>query len=146
MADVIMDACALIAFLRDEDGADIIEQMFNDADISCSAHAINLCEVYYDFLRVADYKTAVGAIKDLIGFGLVIREDMDSGLWRAAGDLKSKYRLSLADCFAVALTSRIDGELVTSDHHEFDSTASNWPPSAIGARSRSGCCCRRDDA
>jgi len=120
MEDMVMDACALIAFLRDEDGSENIEKMFNDADIGCCAHAINLCEVYYDFLRVADRKTAINAIKDLIGFGLIIRDDMDSGLWRAAGDLKATYRLSLADCFAVALTSRVDGKLVTSDHHEFD--------------------------
>jgi predicted nucleic acid-binding protein len=31
--------------------------------------------------------------------------------------------MSLADAFAVALTQRLGGTLVTSDHHEFDAIA-----------------------
>lgn len=29
-------------------------------------------------------------------------------------------RISLADCFALALTKTMRGRLLTSDHHEFD--------------------------
>lgn len=52
----ILDACALIAFLRDEDGADIVESTLIDQD--CVAHAINFCEVYYDCLRREDKNSA----------------------------------------------------------------------------------------
>jgi predicted nucleic acid-binding protein len=35
-------------------------------------------------------------------------------------DLKVSARISLADCFGIALARRVGGELVTSDHHEID--------------------------
>ncbi len=47
----ILDSSALIALFRDEKGADIVEQIVLDERNACSAHAINLCEVYYDFHR-----------------------------------------------------------------------------------------------
>ena len=46
----VLDACAIIAYLRDEEGADVVESVLlgNNA---CVAHAVNVCEVYYDCLR-----------------------------------------------------------------------------------------------
>jgi predicted nucleic acid-binding protein len=34
--------------------------------------------------------------------------------------VQARGRISLADCFALALAERVGGTLVTSDHHEFD--------------------------
>jgi PIN domain nuclease of toxin-antitoxin system len=48
---VILDAGAVIAFFRGEVGADIVEEYFFSNDYDCLIHRINLCEVYYDFLR-----------------------------------------------------------------------------------------------
>lgn len=117
---VILDACAMIAYLRDEAGADVVERLLLDEETSCYAHAINVCELYYDFLRVSDRDTALAAVADLQAMGLLIHEEVESALWQMAGDYKASQRLSLADCFALALTNRLGGELVTSDHHEFD--------------------------
>jgi|GEM_PF-3191521 len=44
----VLDACALLAFLRGEEGADKIETLFLDNNNRCSAHAVNLCEVYFN--------------------------------------------------------------------------------------------------
>jgi PIN domain nuclease of toxin-antitoxin system len=45
---VVLDACAIIAFLRDEEGPEVVESaLLEDA---CVAHTINLCEVYKDCL------------------------------------------------------------------------------------------------
>ncbi|MEZ4662767.1 MAG: type II toxin-antitoxin system VapC family toxin [Caldilineaceae bacterium] len=116
---IVLDACAMIAYLRSEEGAEIIEELLVDDEVVCYAHAINICEVYYNFLRVSDEETAFRAIQDLQNCGLQIREDMDSGLWQAAGVYKATQQLSLADCFALVLSLRLGAELVTSDHHEF---------------------------
>lgn len=110
----------MIAYLRDEEGADIVEQFLLDEETSCYAHAINVCELYYDFLRVSNRETALTAVVDLQAVGLIIHEEVDSALWQLAGDYKASQRLSLADCFALALTNQLNGELITSDHHEFD--------------------------
>jgi PIN domain nuclease of toxin-antitoxin system len=117
---VVLDACAVIAYLRDEGGADIVESALMESD--CVIHAVNLCEVYKDCLaRGETQQQADEMVNDLYSIGLVSREDMDSIFWKFAGQLKAKYRrISLADCFALALASRAGGQLFSSDHHEFD--------------------------
>jgi len=119
--DAALDAFAMIAFLRGEPGADGVESLFLGTDKACIAHAINLCEVYYDFIRATDGATALAAIADLESSGLVVRQDMDPLFRQEAGRYKATLvRVSLADCFAIALTQRVKAELVTSDHHEFE--------------------------
>lgn len=40
------------------------------------------------------------------------------------GKLKGQIRkVSLADCFAIELSHKLSGQVVTSDHHEFDPLA-----------------------
>ena len=46
--------------------------------------------------------------------------EFDKTLFPEAGRLKASYKISLADAIALAQTSISDGELLTSDHHEFD--------------------------
>ncbi len=36
------------------------------------------------------------------------------------GQLKARGRISLADCFCIALAQTLSGQVVTTDHHEFD--------------------------
>jgi predicted nucleic acid-binding protein len=117
----VMDACSLIAFLRGETGSEDVERHLLHAD--CVVHALNLCEVYYDFLRAADDHTAAAAIDDLLSIGLAVSEELDLTFWQSAGRLKAVHRISLADSFAVALAIRHGGVLITSDHHEFDALA-----------------------
>jgi len=57
----VIDASALIAFLRDEPGADVVENVLS-APEKCYAHALNLCEVYYDFFRASNQDAAEAAI------------------------------------------------------------------------------------
>ena len=46
---------------------------------------------------------------------------MTEPFWKLVGQYKAQIaRVSLADCFALALTKNIRGILLTSDHHEFD--------------------------
>lgn len=52
-----------------------------------------------------------------------VREDMDRLFWQEIGRYKATNRASFADCAAIALTNRVGGELVTSDHHELDAIA-----------------------
>ncbi|MEI6415866.1 MAG: type II toxin-antitoxin system VapC family toxin [Pseudomonadota bacterium] len=118
---VVLDACAMIAFLRDEPGAATVEQYLKNGESECLAHAINLCEVLYDFIRTAGEQNAHQAIQDLLADGVQCRSDMDTEFWQVAAHLKATHRrISLADCFAVALANRVDAQLLTTDHHEFD--------------------------
>lgn len=120
----VLDACAMIAYLRDEAGADVVEAAMLDPTYQCFAHCINLCEVFYTFHRDGGDGAAVGAINDLFTMAVVERDDADQSFWQDVGRLKSSGRISIADCFALTLASRVGGSLLTSDHHELDRIAS----------------------
>ena len=116
---VVLDACALIAFIRSEDGADRVEQRLIEG--GCLVHALNLCEVYYDCIRRDGEARANAILTDLQDAGLSARSDIDEDFWKDAGRIKAEVaRISLADCFAVALARRVGMPVMTSDHHEFD--------------------------
>jgi len=122
---LIHDASAMIAFLRNEPGGAVVETVLINGMDTCIAHAINLCEVYYDFFRSADEAAAKAAITDLEDIGVIVREDMDRAFWQEVGRYKATNKASLADCTAIALVNRVGGELVTSDHHELDTIAAS---------------------
>jgi PIN domain nuclease of toxin-antitoxin system len=117
----VLDASAMIAFLRGELGADAVAGILLDAGSQCYAHALNLCEVFYDFERAAGRPEAIRAVSDLAKVGVVEDANLSSPVWHAAGSLKARLRrISLADCFAIELAQRLEATILTADHHEFD--------------------------
>jgi uncharacterized protein with PIN domain len=124
--NVILDACAAIAFFRAETGAELVGNYLLDKHHDCYIHSINACEVYYDFYRTAGADGAEAIIQELMDLGVKIQNDYQNDqftdkLWKRAGTLKATIRrISLADCFALALAEDWEGTLLTSDHTEFD--------------------------
>ena len=121
---LVLDASAMIAYLRDEPGAGDVAAALLDPDNRCVAHAVNLCEVFYEFHRASGQDVARSAITDLSRVGVIQSTEMSEEFWQSAGVLKAVHRrVSLADCFAIALARKVSGVVVTADHHEFDSLA-----------------------
>jgi PIN domain nuclease of toxin-antitoxin system len=116
----VLDACAMIAYLRGEPGGNVVDGLLNTSSDTCYAHAINLLEVYYDFIRKHDEPTARQALQDLAADGVVTRRDMSQPFLLQVGQLKARGRISLPDCFCIVLAQSLAGQVVTSDHHEFD--------------------------
>ena len=114
-----LDACAMIAYLRAEPGSEVVAALLSDTSAVCYAHTINLIEVYYDFVRKTDTRSADQALAALHEDGIIERRDMNQRFTRQVGLLKARGSISIADCFCIALAQKI-GEVVTSDHHEFD--------------------------
>jgi PIN domain nuclease of toxin-antitoxin system len=44
----VLDASAIIAWMRNEPGADVVDNAIRDVNSQCLVHAVNLCKVYYD--------------------------------------------------------------------------------------------------
>lgn len=122
--NLVFDSSALIAYLHDEDGADVTEELLLDRGNACFVHSVNLCEVYYEARRRGGEETAQATLIVLRRAGLVPREDLDEDLWQRAGQIKADYRrVSLADCFCVTLANRLGAEVVAGDRHELSALA-----------------------
>lgn len=116
----MLDASALLAYLRAEPGADMVEDLLAGYEL-CMAHAVSLCEVYYKLQKYEDEREVRLALQEFQYRGLVAREDLDQPFWLKVGGYKAAMRsLPLADCFVVALASRTDAPAVTADHPDFE--------------------------
>ena len=118
----VLDACALIALVRNEKGANIVADVYKNADngsIRLCMNRINLLEVYYGFYRDMGKDYALNIVKQIESSSVFITE-FDREVFLEAGRLKATYKFSLADSIAVAQTIILRGSILTSDHHEFD--------------------------
>jgi ribonuclease VapC len=117
MPGSVLDSFALIAYLRDEAGADKVENLLHKA---LARHdplhmtEVNYAEVQYIIIRkngLADWETTAASLVSLpISFHPVTRELTD-----IAARLKASHPFSLADAFAAALAKHRKCELVTGD-------------------------------
>ena len=85
----VLDASAMIALLRNEPGGDVVADRLAQPDATTYAHAINLCEVYYDFYRNDSDVAAERAIEVLKSLGVIERNDFDEAFWKEVGRLKA---------------------------------------------------------
>ena len=121
---LVFDSSAMFAYLQNEDGADMVRDLLDDADVPKYAHAVNLCEVFYGFAQRAGETVAHDALNTLRAAGIEERSDMDAALWQDAAKLVAVQRgsghgLALGDAFCVALARRLGADIVAGDHPEF---------------------------
>ena len=122
MPDYLLDACALLAFLNDENGADIVSGLLEQAErkeISLSMNVVNLIEVYYDRIRVDGSDKADTIVQEIYNvFPVSIIETLNSGIVRETARLKALGKISFADTILVATASCTGATIVTCDHVE----------------------------
>ena len=125
----VMDACAMIALLKNETGANVVADAYKNAksgNAKIIMNRVNLLEVYYGFYH-ADGKEYAEKILSGITNSIISITEFDKVLFPIAGRLKASYKISLADSIALAQAIVVNGELLTTDHHEFDIIESNEP-------------------
>jgi len=123
MTTYVIDACAMLAVLSNEPGADVVEDVYNRAasdEVALVMHKLNLLEVYYDLFRAYGKARADEILNDIRVLPIHIYSEITDEILAEAGRLKASYRISLADSIALAQTIVLSGELLTADHHEFD--------------------------
>jgi len=118
---LVFDSSALIAYLKREPGGAAAGRLLHETATPRLIHALNLCEVYYHFLRFAAEPQLAEMLNLFAQAGLTTRDDLDPPFWQEVARLKARFQHpSLADCFVVALARRVGGAIVTSDHPGFD--------------------------
>lgn len=115
-----LDACAVIAYLRNETGADVLKEIIEQPWSFLTMHVCNLAEVYYDFFRTDGLSAAQTAWSNTLALPLDLRRDADDVFIQRVGIVKVEERISFADAFALVLAERLEIPLITTDHHEFD--------------------------
>ena len=120
MSVYVLDACAVLAYLNDELGADRVEHVILGRHTVFMA-SINILEIGYDMARRSGrLEDAAGLYRLISTWPIHIIDRMDEPLLVAAASFKMRGRLSLADAVALGLAQIKQAKLVTSDHHEFD--------------------------
>jgi predicted nucleic acid-binding protein len=125
-----LDACALLALLNGEDGADIVDVLLEQAQdrkITLYMNAIQLLEVYYDRIRVSGFKLANEILESILAYPITIIDTISRPILDEAARIKATYSLSLGDAVGLATAIAMGGAFVTSDHHDLDRIDSAEP-------------------
>ncbi|RLD60435.1 MAG: type II toxin-antitoxin system VapC family toxin [Bacteroidetes bacterium] len=119
-----LDACALIAYLQEEEGAEKVKTILKNPSNLILMHAINFGEVYYDALKVSKNK-ANHLFMIIEKLPIKIIWNIDKQLIEHAGSFKVDFKMSYADSFVLSTAKINNAHVVSSDHHEFDTVEQN---------------------
>jgi predicted nucleic acid-binding protein len=113
----VLDSFALIAYFRDEPGAEMVETVLVSAgrkDHPVLMTDVNYAEVKYSILKKDGADAWAKAAKILPGLPIDFHSTTRA-LADTAADFKARFKMSLADAFAAALAKEKKAELVTGD-------------------------------
>ena len=116
-ATQVLDSYALLAFLRDEPGAEIVAGLLERAgqqNRSVHMTEVNYAEVQYT-IRRKDGETVWASIAGELLAAPIEFHAADRRLADVAAGFKSRFKISMADAFAAALAKERKAELVTGD-------------------------------
>ena len=117
MKKYVMDSFAIMAFFEDEPGAERVAEILKSLmarKAKAYMSVINWGEVYYNTLREEGVKTAEKVIEQLRKYPIEL-VDADLKLTYEAAKLKARYKIAYADCFAAALSRKLNAVIVTGD-------------------------------
>ena len=128
--EYVLDACALIAFINEERGADNVENVLREAfagNAEVFMNKLNVYEVYYGIYRDEGQHKADEVYSLIRKLPVNIVDTFADPVFKEAAKLKSKYRLSVADSIALGEAIYRDALFVSADHHEFDAVERKEP-------------------
>ena len=116
--DYVLDACALIAFFNEEEGADTVAELMEQASNGACRlfmSGIQVMEVYYDrvYIRGTEYANTI--LESIYASVITVLSDISRDIIKEAGRFKTSYSMSLADTFAAATAKSLGIALVTKD-------------------------------
>jgi len=119
----VLDACALIALINDELGADKIGNLIREAayqNIVLKMNQVNLLEVYFYIMKVYGQDKADEILSDMVTYPINLITELSKEVIKEAGRIKMTYNMSMGDSVAAAESMVYNDTLVTSDHKDFE--------------------------
>jgi len=101
--DYVFDACAVIALLNDEEGADTVAGLINQAGMGA------------DRIYIKGREYAETVLESLYTSPIIILHEISREMIQEAGRFKTCYSMSLGDTFAAATARKFTAVLVTGD-------------------------------
>ncbi len=117
MKRYVIDSFAMIAFFENEAGADVVADILRslfEKKSKAYMSVINWGEIYYNTLREQGPETAEDVIRQMKQYPIEL-VDADQNLTYEAAKLKGRYKIAYADCFAAALSYKLNAPVVTGD-------------------------------
>lgn len=114
----VLDASALLRFLDDEAGADIVQQVLERASresVPVLMSAVNWGEIVYVLLRAHGEQVAREVCGSLASLAIDIVA-VDASMAEHAAFIKEDFKIPYADAFAAALALHENATLVTADY------------------------------
>ena len=114
----VLDAYAVIAYLRDEPAADQVRPLLEAGDTALTA--VGLAEVLDHIIRLAGADED-DAVLDLAQLGLLDAIPVEASTGNAAGRLRARHYhrthcpISMADCIAAEAARATERQLATAD-------------------------------
>jgi len=117
MKQYVMDSFAMIAFFEDEPGAEAVASLlrqFLAGTAKGYMSVVNWGEMIYSLMREQSRKETEKILRQFEKYPIEL-VDADRVLTREAANLKASFRIAYADCFAAALSLKLNAPLVTGD-------------------------------
>ncbi len=115
----VLDAFALLAYLKGESGHLRIREMLTSNDMDLLMNAVNAGEVFYILARARGVREAEYFLNVILPSLPIMLIDNSFEQVVEAARLKAAHALSFPDCFAAATAVRERAALVTGDR-EFE--------------------------
>ncbi len=118
MNKLIFDSSALLSYLADLPGGEIVEEWLNrlvgQTEMKGWVSALAAGEVYHMVMRRKNEQTALRALRALTSLPVqIVPADLELSI--EAAKLKATYAISYVDAFSAALTIREKGILLATD-------------------------------
>ena len=124
VTNYILDACGLIAYLQQEEGAEKVKSILKNTSNQILMHLVNFGEVYYDALKISK-NNGNKLFETIDKLPIKILWKIDKELIEQAGYYKVNFKMSYADSFVLASAKINNAQVVSSYHHEFDIVEEN---------------------
>jgi len=117
MKRYVLDSYAIIAYFEDEPGAGRVARVLRQiiqGKVKGFMSVVNWGEVYYNTMKEQGVDEAERVILQLDRYPIQIVEVTKDQAYEAA-KLKGEFRIAYADCFAAALSAKLNASLITGD-------------------------------
>jgi predicted nucleic acid-binding protein len=126
----ILDACALIALFKREQGADKVRALFDETLAGQSViymNTVNLIEVHYCFYRALGREKSGLILEQIYAMPIHFIDTIDTIIFSETSRLKAQYAIPLGDAIGLATAVKMKGTFVTADHSDFSKIEETEP-------------------